>query len=133
MRQPSQTVFPAPPMDLEEPGTFIFTAARALSGRALNRFALSLRTPAARHAFLADPIAYQASFGLDAAEMGMVADRDWTGLLRSGGHLQAMLKLAVTVGDDLWHIGAHSVGCTRDTLFEIGPRPVRGVPSSGEP
>jgi hypothetical protein len=44
----------APSLDLDEPGTIEFTAERALAGRALNRFALSLRSPALRAEFLAD-------------------------------------------------------------------------------
>jgi hypothetical protein len=42
----------APSLDLDEPGTIEFTAERALAGRALNRFALSLRSPASRAEFL---------------------------------------------------------------------------------
>jgi hypothetical protein len=44
-----------PPFDLGEPGTIEFTAERALTGQALNRFALSLRSPGNRAEFLAEP------------------------------------------------------------------------------
>ncbi|HTR95235.1 MAG TPA: hypothetical protein VMI73_26180 [Trebonia sp.] len=37
-----------PGFDLDEPGTIEFTAERALRGQALNRFALSLRSPGNR-------------------------------------------------------------------------------------
>ena len=121
---------PSPPLELVEPGTFLFTPERALNGSALNRFALSLRYPENRAVFLRDQDGYGAAYGLTAEEMGMVHARDWSGLLRHGGHLQALLKLAVTLGDDLWHIGAHAVGCSRDDLFSIGPRPAHGVPES---
>ena len=121
---------PAIPSNLDAPGTFVFTADRALQGSALNRFALSLRWPENRETFLADPDAYETRFGLSEIEKDMVHRRDWTALLDAGGHLQAMLKLAVTMGDDLWHIGAHTVGCTRDELFDAGPRPVSIVPDA---
>jgi len=119
----------APSFDLDEPGTIEFTAQRALAGRALNRFALSLRSPACRAEFLADEAAYLRRFGLSDEETRLVGERDWTGLLRAGGHLQAVLKLAATVGEDLWSIGAHNAGCDRDTLIAATPRRVSGVPA----
>jgi protocatechuate 4,5-dioxygenase alpha chain len=123
----------APSLDLDEPGTIEFTAQRALAGRALNRFALSLRSPACRAEFLADEAAYLRRFGLGDEEARLVGERDWTGLLRAGGHLQAVLKLAATVGQDLWSIGAHNAGCDRDTLIAATPRRVSGVPATEPP
>ncbi len=117
-----------PPFDLGEPGTIEFTAARALQGQHLNRFALSLRSPERRAEFLADETGCMTRAGLSDEEIGLVRNRDWTGLLRAGGHLQAILKLAATVGEDLWSIGAHNAGCTRDELIGACPREVSGVP-----
>lgn len=117
-----------PSFDLDEPGTIEFTAERALAGRALNRFALSLRSPANRAEFLADEPGYLRRFGLPDDQVELVSERDWTGLLRAGGHLQAMLKLAATVGEDLWSIGAHNAGCGRDELIAATPRKVSGLP-----
>ncbi|HEX9042279.1 MAG TPA: hypothetical protein VF838_14830 [Trebonia sp.] len=124
---------PPPSLDLDEPGTIEFTAERALAGRALNRFALSLRSPASRAEFLADEPGYLRRFGLSDEEARLVGERDWTGLLRAGGHLQAMLKLAATVGEDLWSIGACNAGCDRDVLIAATPRRVSGVPAPGSP
>ncbi len=119
----------APSLDLDEPGTIEFTAERALAGRALNRFALSLRSPASRAEFLADEAGYLRRFGLSDEEARLVGARDWTGLLRAGGHLQAVLKLAATVGEDLWSIGAHNAGCDREALIAATPRRVNGIPA----
>lgn len=117
-----------PSFDLDEPGTIEFTAERALAGQALNRFALSLRSPAGRAEFLGDEAGYMRRFGLGDRDIGLVAERDWTGLLRAGCHLQAALKLAATVGEDLWSIGAHNAGCGREELIAATPRRVSGVP-----
>ena len=117
-----------PPFSLDEPGTIEFTARRALQGQALNRFALSLREPDNRTAFLADETGYLRARGLGDTEIDLVRRRDWTGLMHAGGHLQAILKLAATVGQDLWHVGAHNVGCTRDELLAQCPRRVSGRP-----
>ena len=119
-----------PGLDLDEPGTIEFTAERALRGQALNRFALSLRSPGSRAEFLADEPAYLERYGLTAEQAGLVLARDWTGLLRAGGHLQAMLKFAATVGEDLWSIGAHNAGCTREELIAATPRRVSGLPET---
>jgi protocatechuate 4,5-dioxygenase alpha chain len=113
---------PPPAADLEEPGTIEFTAVR-LSGRVLNQFALSLRSPARRAEFLADEIGCMLGAGLSAAQVSLVLRRDWTGLLRAGGHPQAVLALARTVGQDLWSVGAHNVGCSRATLIGALPEP----------
>jgi protocatechuate 4,5-dioxygenase alpha chain len=129
--QPRQLAVPA--FDLSEPGTIEFTARRALAGRALNRFALSLRSPACRAEFLADESGYMRHFGLTGDEISRVRERDWTGLLLAGCHLQALLKLAATVGADLWSIGAHNAGCTREELMAVTPRRVSGLPVSGLP
>lgn len=128
-KTPGATVLPAPLAELGEPGTIEFTAVRALAGRALNRFALSLRVPANRAAFLADEPRYLSQFGLSGTDTRLVRARDWTGLLQAGCHLQALLKLAATVGADLWSVGAHNVGCTRDELIAASPRAVSGLPS----
>lgn len=124
------TPLPPPALDLGEPGTIEFTAARALAGRALTRFALSLRSPAGRAEFLADEPGYLRRFGLSGVDARLVGERDWTGLLLAGCHLQAVLKLAATVGADLWSIGAHNAGCTRDELIAAAPRRVSGLPGA---
>lgn len=119
---------PPPEPNLDEPGTFEFTARRALQGRAINRFALSLRSPEARAAFVADDAAAMAPFGLTGTEIALIRARDWTGLLRAGGHLQAISKIAGAYGLNLWDIGAHNVGCTRDELIAACPRTATGLP-----
>jgi protocatechuate 4,5-dioxygenase alpha chain len=117
-----------PAFDLEWPGTLVYSSELALRGHKLNRFALSLRSPACRQAFLADEKSYVQDCGLSSKEQAMVLDRDWTGLLRAGGHLQAILKIAATVGQNLWHIGAHNAGTDAETLRAACPRRVSRLP-----
>ena len=114
-------------------GAYVFTGERSARSYALNKMANSLSTPANRTVFQADEAAYMRGFGLSDDEVKLVSERDWTGLLRAGGHLQAMLKLAATVGQDLWSIGAHNAGCGRDALIAAVPRLVSGVPAPGSP
>jgi protocatechuate 4,5-dioxygenase, alpha chain len=117
-----------PTFDLDWPGTLVYSSELALRGHKLNLFALSLRSPACRQAFLADEKHYMQGCGLSAQEQIMVVDRDWTGLLQAGGHLQAILKIAATVGQHLWHIGAHNAGTDADTMRAACPRRVSRLP-----
>lgn len=124
------TELPEPPLHLGEPGTIRFTASRAYQGQEINRFALSLRSEANRERFLAAPRPYAQAHGLGEEEIELIEGRDWTGLLLAGAHVQALLKLAATVGSDLWDIGAHNVGTERAELLAACPRRVRAVPGS---
>ena len=117
-----------PAFDLDWPGTLVYSSELALRGHQLNRFALSLRSPTSRLAFLEDENGYMQSCSLSSQEQAMVANRDWTGLLRSGGHLQAILKIAATVGQHLWHIGAHNAGTDAETMRAACPRRVSRLP-----
>ena len=117
-----------PTFDLDWPGTLVYSSELALRGHKLNRFALSLRSPACRQTFLADEKHYMQNFDLSPQEQTMVTDRDWTGLLRAGGHLQAILKIAATVGQHLWHIGAHNAGTDAETMQAACPRRVSRLP-----
>lgn len=119
----------APPaFDLSPPGTYVYTGHVSSRGYRLNGFCLSLKKPANREAFLADETGYVEQFGLSDAEKTLIATRDWTGLLQAGGHLQTILKLAATVGLNLYHIGAHNVGVDSDTMYAACPRIVVGLP-----
>ena len=117
--------------DLEPPGTYLFDGARSTRGFLFNRFALSLKQPRNRERFLQDEAAYASSFGLTPEEKTLIAQRDWTGMLRAGGHLQAILKLAATVGQNLYHIGAHNCGVDVDAMQAACPRRVSGLGSLG--
>jgi len=123
-----QAAVPAPGFDLEWPGTLVYSPRLALKGHALNKFALSLRRPENRQAFLEGPLAYMDAFGVSAHDQALVQARDWSGLLLAGGHLQAILKVAATIGQSLWHIGAHNAGMDVQTLQRACPRVVAGLP-----
>lgn len=118
--------------NLSEPGTFVYSGPDSTRGLALNRFALSLKKPENRRAFLADEAGYIARFALTDEQARQVRARDWTGLLRGGGHLQAILKLAATVGQSLWDIGAHNAGIEAEAMLRLCPRRVSRLPGEDE-
>ena len=100
-------------------------------GWRVNSFTLSLKAPANREAFLANENAYLGRFGLTSSERALVKARDWTGLIQAGGHLQAVLKLAATLGLNIYHIGAHNCGTDAATLYAACPRRVAVLPEEG--
>jgi protocatechuate 4,5-dioxygenase, alpha chain len=118
-----------PPFDLDPPGTYGFDGARSTQGFRLNRFALSLKKPTNRTAFLRDERSYLAGFALPADQVALVLARDWTGLIQAGGHLQALLKVAATVGQNIYHIGAHHCGVDEHVMRAACPRHVIGLGS----
>jgi protocatechuate 4,5-dioxygenase, alpha chain len=113
-----------PSFDLDPPGTYVYNGHMSSRGYALNQFALSLRNSVSRHQFLENEDGYLLRFTLSEEERDLVRARDWTGLLQAGGHIQAILKLAATVGQNLYDIGAHNAGVDRDALYESCPRRV---------
>lgn len=119
---------PEPGFSLEPPGTYLYTGPASSQGARINALCLSLRSPAARERFLADEDASVRAFGLTDEEATLVKDRDWTGLLQAGGHLQAVLKLAATLGLNIYHIGAHNVGTDAETLYAACPRRLAALP-----
>lgn len=118
----------SPNFDLSWPGTLLYSPQLALQGHVLTQFALSLRVARNREAFLDDECAYMQTWGISSIDQSAVQRRDWTALLQAGGHLQAILKIAATVGQGLWHIGAHHVGTDVATLQAVCPRRLNGVP-----
>ena len=128
MSPASITPLPLPGFDLEPPGTYLYTGPVSTHGRRLNAFALSLKSAENRTAFLADEAAYVKRFGLDPGEQLMVQSRNWTGIIEAGGHLQAVLKLAATLGLNIYHVGAHNVGTDVETLYAACPRRVAALP-----
>ena len=119
---------PKPDHSLEPPSSFVYTGPMSTRGRNINRFSLSLKIPDNRKSFLADPDAYMTRFNLSDTEKALVRARDWSGLLAAGGHLQAILKIAATLGQNLWHIGAHNAEIPVDEMIAACPRRVGGLP-----
>ena len=117
-------------LDLQAPGSVVYTAELALKGQRLNNCALGLRLPANRDAFASGPEAYLRKGGLTPEERALVLAKDWTGLLHAGCHLQTMLFFAAVSGETLWHIGSHHAGLDVAEMMRLCPRQVAGLPPS---
>ncbi len=82
------------------------SAARSAEAYRLNKLAMSLIEPQNRQAFLADEPGYMRAHGVDPVVIELVRRRDWAGLIRHGGNVYLMLKIAGTVGQSLMQMGA---------------------------
>jgi protocatechuate 4,5-dioxygenase alpha chain len=116
------------PFNLEPPGTYMYTGELSTRGYQLNKFCLSLKDSENRQTFKQDEEAYLACWELPDKQKQLIRDRDWTGLMVEGGHLLAILKIAVTQGENHWEIGAHNAGYDVEEMKTICPRHVHGLP-----
>ena len=121
----------APGFNLEPPGTYLFDGTSSTRGFALNRFALSLKQPGNRERFLRDEQAYLSAYDLTPECRELIRNRDWTGLLKAGGHLQALLKLAATLGQNLFDIGGTARRVSAARIGYRVPRCERRIGAAG--
>jgi gallate dioxygenase len=93
-------------------GLVRMTPQRAQRGYRLGRFLTSMRDPAARAAFAADPEASMAASGLTEQERALVRSRDYDGMLDYGVSNVAIGKASPALGTTLVERGAKGRGQT---------------------
>src|ERR1700734_2994375 len=76
------------------PGTYVFTGDRAIEGRHLNRFCMSLMSAVNRTRFKADERAYLDEWQMSESQKLAVMQRDFKALLEQGGNIFFVLKIA---------------------------------------
>jgi protocatechuate 4,5-dioxygenase alpha chain len=92
-------------------GTYLFDGARARMNSALNRMCMSLVRASNRAAFVADEMAYGRSYGLSEESLRLVASRDWIGMIRAGGNIYYIFKLAA-----IDHVSMQQVGAQQNSM-----------------
>ena len=92
------------------PGTFVFTGDRAIEGRHLNRFCMSLMSPANRTRFKADERAYLDEWPMSEPQKQAVLKRDFAALLEQGGNIFFVLKIAAVDGRTTQSVAASLAG-----------------------
>jgi len=98
----------------EVPGTVLFDGPMATKGYALNKMCYSLNNADAREAFKADEAGYCDKFGLSEAQKEALIKRDLNELLRLGGSVYYLAKLAGLLGLNMQDIGGMQTGRTRE-------------------
>ena len=94
------------------PGTIIFDGVEARKGYALNKMCYSLNHADNRAEFLRDPDAYCDRFGITPAQRDAIRRRGVLALVRGGGNVYYLAKLAGTYGLNVQDIGAQQTGTT---------------------
>jgi protocatechuate 4,5-dioxygenase alpha chain len=92
------------------PGTYVFTGERAIQGRHLNRFCMSLMNPGNRARFRADERACLDEWPMTEAQKQAVLDRDFEALLEQGGNIFFVLKIAAVDGRTTQSVAATLAG-----------------------
>lgn len=95
----------------------LFDRARQRRGYKLNKMAMGLTRPENRAAIRADEDAYLDRFGLNAEEKAAVKARDWQEMVRLGGNVFYLLKLAAITPATMTEIGAHQAGMDHETFL----------------
>lgn len=97
-------------------GTYLFDGLRAQKNYALNKMCMSLTRPDNRDAFIADEGAYCDRYMLDPETRALVLGRDWIGMIRAGGNIYYVFKLAAIDHLSMQHIGAQQNAMTLDAF-----------------
>ena len=114
------------------PGTFVFTGDRAIEGRHLNRFCMSLMSSANRTRFKADERAYLDEWPMSELQKQAVLKRDFEALLELGGNIFFVLKIAAVDGRSTQSVAASLAGQSTEeyaTMMRSGGRSPVGLRS----
>lgn len=99
------------------PDTPLFDRAGSIRGYRLNKMAMALGRPANREAFRANEAAYLDGFDLTTQEKAAVMRRDWHEMVRLGGNLFFILKIAAVDPTPITAIGAAQAGMSHDEFL----------------
>jgi protocatechuate 4,5-dioxygenase, alpha chain len=98
------------------PGTTPFDGTLAKKGYALNKMCFSFNEQANREAFVADPEAYMALYGLNEEQADAIRSKQVLALLQAGGNAYYLAKFAGIFGLDMQDIGAQQTGMSKDAF-----------------
>ena len=103
----------------EIPGTTLFDSRKAMKGYALNKMCYSFNDPHNREAFLHDEDAYCNKFQLTPEQRLAVTHRNVLEMIKAGGNIYYLAKLAGIFGLNVQQIGAQQRGITEAEFKEM--------------
>lgn len=117
------------------PGTYVMDGAHSRKGYRLNMFGMSLNQADNREAFARDEAGYLARFDLTQAQRQAVLSRDYLEMLRLGGNIYYVFKIAAHDGRSMQHVGGQMSGVSEDEFRQMmieGGRSIDGNRREGE-
>lgn len=102
------------------PGTYLFNRYRSRQGYHLNQCFMTLLKKENRDKFLADERAYLENWGnLTEEQIQAVIDRDWIGMIKSGGNIYYMAKLIGTDQQTFQYVAGEMCGMSEDDYRDM--------------
>ena len=98
------------------PGTYVFNGRRAALGYSLNRMCMSFNSEENRQQFVRDEDAYCRHFGLSDEQRQAVSARDVLRLIKLGGNIYYLAKLAGILRLNVQDIDAQQSGMSVDAF-----------------
>lgn len=96
------------------PGTYVFDGKQAAGAYELNKLFFSLNSADNRAALEADPEKYMAKFKLSDEQKDALRANDFLNVVRKGGNIYYLAKMAIPRGISVQHIGAEFQKITVD-------------------
>ncbi len=88
------------------PGTYVFDGKQASGAYELNKLFYSLNSADNRAALEADPETYMAKFKLTDEQRDALRNNDFLEVVRKGGNIYYLAKMAIPRGISVQHVGA---------------------------
>ena len=101
------------------PGTYVYDGRRGRIGYALNMFCMSLNKPENRALFKENAAAYLDRFPLTAEQRRTVLERDWLGMLRTGGNIYYTIKIAFCDGLTFQDVAGMMSGVSKEIYAQM--------------
>ena len=101
------------------PGTYVMDGRHSRMGYQLNMFCMSLNDAANREAFGADESAYLDRYALSDDQKRAVLERDYLRLLRLGGNIYYVFKIAIHDGHSMQYVGGQMSGISEDAFKQM--------------
>lgn len=111
------------------PGTYVMDGRHSRAGYRLNMFCMTLNSVDNRNEFAKDESAYIDRFDLTPQQKQAVLARDYLHMLKLGGNIYYIFKIAIFDGKSMQHVGAQMSGISEAAFQQMmlaGGRPIDG-------
>lgn len=98
--------------------TYVFDLEMSEQGERINKFAESLNQQKNREEFKADGNAFMDQFAMTEAEKKLVRDNDWLNLVKVGGNIYNIVRIAALFDVGLYPLGAQQLGLSYEEFLQ---------------